>query len=294
MRHRYDCPLRWADLDPNRHINNVKYVDYLQEARSALLTDCLRAAGVRRDDDVAYVVARHEVTFVAPLRLSQEPIGIESWVSDTRAASFTLDHEIFRDQPDGTRVVHLRARTVLAPFDRITGMPRRVTAEERAALAPYEEIGGGRCRPVPVEIGPDNGARHPIPVRFSDLDIYRHVNNVKYVEYFQEARIAVFAPLRERLAEFGRVDFVVARTDIDYLTPMVLRSEPYVAYTNICHVGRTSLGMDSVILTPEGDVTCARARSVLVFFDVTTQRATQPPAGYLPALAEALGLELPV
>ena len=26
-------------------------------------------------------------------------------------------------------------------------------------------------------------------VRFSDVDVYGHVNNVKYFEYFQEARI---------------------------------------------------------------------------------------------------------
>ena len=33
MRHLYRCPLRWADLDLLGHVNNVTYVDYLQEAR---------------------------------------------------------------------------------------------------------------------------------------------------------------------------------------------------------------------------------------------------------------------
>ena len=37
VRHRYDCPLRWGDIDQLNHVNNVKYVDYLQEARGALL-----------------------------------------------------------------------------------------------------------------------------------------------------------------------------------------------------------------------------------------------------------------
>ena len=33
MRHVYHCPVRWADLDLLGHVNNVVYVDYLQEAR---------------------------------------------------------------------------------------------------------------------------------------------------------------------------------------------------------------------------------------------------------------------
>ena len=33
MRHVYECPVRWADLDALGHVNNVVYVDYLQEAR---------------------------------------------------------------------------------------------------------------------------------------------------------------------------------------------------------------------------------------------------------------------
>ena len=39
MRHVYECPMRWADLDLLGHVNNVTYVDYLQEAR----VDMLRA-----------------------------------------------------------------------------------------------------------------------------------------------------------------------------------------------------------------------------------------------------------
>ena len=33
------------------------------------------------------------------------------------------------------------------------------------------------------------GTRLPMRVRWSDVDAYGHVNNVKYFEYFQEARI---------------------------------------------------------------------------------------------------------
>ncbi len=41
MRHVYRCPTRWADLDLLGHVNNVVYVDYLQEARVDLVRTML-------------------------------------------------------------------------------------------------------------------------------------------------------------------------------------------------------------------------------------------------------------
>jgi len=38
VRHTSQCPVRWADMDMLRHINNVSYVDYLQEARIDMFT----------------------------------------------------------------------------------------------------------------------------------------------------------------------------------------------------------------------------------------------------------------
>ena len=49
VRHTYECPMRWADLDVLGHVNNVVYVDYLQEAR----VDLFRANGASRIDDPA-------------------------------------------------------------------------------------------------------------------------------------------------------------------------------------------------------------------------------------------------
>ena len=46
MRHVYECPMRWADMDLQGHVNNVIYVDYLQEAR----VDMLRVHAAREGD----------------------------------------------------------------------------------------------------------------------------------------------------------------------------------------------------------------------------------------------------
>ena len=87
------CPLAWADLDLLGHVNNVTYVDYLQEAR----VDMFRThAPDSRADDLAegVVVVRHEVTYVSPLTFSFEPVTIECWVTEVRAASL---HDGLRD-----------------------------------------------------------------------------------------------------------------------------------------------------------------------------------------------------
>src|SRR4051812_49573670 len=117
--------MRWADLDQLGHVNNVVYVDYLQEAR----VDMLRAHG-RGPQALAdgLVVVRHEVTYLKPLTYDFRPVSIECWVTDIKAASFTMAYEIFHDvAPEGgagddahhragDRVVYVRATTVLTPF----------------------------------------------------------------------------------------------------------------------------------------------------------------------------------
>ncbi|HEV8055229.1 MAG TPA: acyl-CoA thioesterase [Nocardioidaceae bacterium] len=138
MRHIFSCPLRWADMDPLGHVNNVVYVDYLQEAR----VDMLRVhAPDRGGEDLAdgVVVVRHEVQYLRPLAFRPQPVRIESWVSSIRAATFTMQYEILDEQPDGTRLTYTRASTVLTPFVFAAERPRRIRPEERAVLERFLE-----------------------------------------------------------------------------------------------------------------------------------------------------------
>jgi acyl-CoA thioester hydrolase len=137
-RHVYLCPLRWADMDSLGHVNNVTYVDYLQEAR----VDMLRVhAPVTGGEQLAEgtVVVRHEVEFLAPLVFRFEPVRIETWVTRIRAASFTMAYEILDVLPDAERRVYARARTVLTPYVFSDERPRRIRDEERTVLDRFLE-----------------------------------------------------------------------------------------------------------------------------------------------------------
>jgi acyl-CoA thioester hydrolase len=140
-RHIYYCPLRWADMDTLGHVNNVVYVDYLQEAR----VDMLRVhAPVQGGEELAegVVVVRHEVEFVHPLVFRFEPVRIETWVTEVRAATFTMAYEILDETPEGERRVYARARSVLTPFVFAQERPRRISAEEREVLGRFLEPAG--------------------------------------------------------------------------------------------------------------------------------------------------------
>src|SRR4051794_41595578 len=111
-------------MDSLGHVNNVTYVDYLQEARVDMLRVHAPASGGEQLAE-GVVVVRHEVEFVHPLVFRFEPVRIESWVTQIRAASFTMAYEILDELADGSRRVYTRARPGLPPHIFAAGRPRR-------------------------------------------------------------------------------------------------------------------------------------------------------------------------
>ncbi len=260
------------------HVNNVTYLDYLQEAR----VDLFRThAPDRGADELAegVVVVRHEVTYTASLTFRFEPIRIECWVTEIRAAAFTVAYEIFETDASGNRVVYLRANTLLAPYVLAEQRPRRLRAEEVVVLERLLEPGDPLRPTVLGEPTLTEGGEYGIQVRFSDLDVYGHVNNVLYLEYFQEARIQLLARARAKGGQ-DTLSLVVAQTDVDYKRPILLRPEPYLCRTWVSRVGNTSLTFDSLIL--DGAQVLASARVVGVCLDSATGRPTPVPAGLRP------------
>lgn len=115
-------------MDAYGHVNNVVFLRYLEEARIDFL--------FRPDKDFQQgsVVARHEIDYKRQLVHRHSPVDIELWVTQIRAASFTLTYEV----KDGD-VLYVRASTVIVPYDFEAGRPRRITTEEREFLEGYRD-----------------------------------------------------------------------------------------------------------------------------------------------------------
>jgi acyl-CoA thioester hydrolase len=273
-------------MDLLGHVNNVTYVDYLQEARiDMLLTHSPDSRVVDLAEGV--VVVRHDVEYLRPLTFRHGPVTIESWVTRIRAATFTMAYEVFDETPEG-RVVYVRAKTLLTPFVFAEERPRRLHQSERDALTRFladDEMPPGSVMTPPRVT--ENGT-FPLQVRFSDVDVYGHVNNVKYFEFFQEARIDYMSRIWRTLPEdTARVPMVIAQMDVDYRHPILFRLEPYVVYSWVSHVGTSSFVIESEIR--EGERLFSRARVVLVTFDRKSQRAAPAAEAY----RELLEAELP-
>ncbi len=259
-------------MDQLGHVNNVAYVDYLQEAR----VDMLRVHPPTPGGEAlasGVVVVRQEVQYLSPLVFRQEPVGIEMWVTEVRAAAFTMAYEVYDDLPEGRRV-YVRARSVLTPYDFERERPRRLTADERHVLSRFVDPAPAPLTPtvaVDETTAEERQHRYRCAVRFSDVDAYRHVNNVTYFEYYQEARIGLLASLG-RLGG-GPADLfgvVVAQADVDYRRPMFFREEAYAVETWVSRVGGASFVVDGQIL--DGGELLSRSRIAMVAFDPATQR----------------------
>ena len=259
MRHVYECQIRRADLHGDGTVGNVTYVDYLQEARLDLLR--YHETSPTPNPGEGLVVVRTVVDYERPIRLADAPLLIDTWVSEVRAASFTVAYELRTEAG-----VHARATTVLTPFVFETGRPRRLTADERARLEttsdepPFPDA--RRERPAAWS---EDAYRRPIQVRFSDVDLLGHVNNVRYFDYVHEAQVEVMTGVFQEARISGTVDMVVARSEMDHVGQMNVRPEAYDVWSRVAAVGRTSVTFESEIR--DGERVMARSRVVEVNVD---------------------------
>jgi acyl-CoA thioester hydrolase len=252
-RHRYSCQMRWGDMDAQGHVNNAVYLDYLQEARvDFLLTGPPALANMLT---AGVLVVSHQVEYLAPVVFGVRPLTIELWVDSVGGSRFAVGYEVF----DG-ELLAARARTAVVPFDLATDTLRRLTPEERAPLTAHLEP-APPLRPLPRMRWTGRDHSYPFAIRWSDLDSYGHVNNVKYYDYIQEARIALVV---ESLGWTEEDVWLVVRQDLDYLKPLDFRTEPFEVRTVVAAIGSRSFTLAAEIRDPASQAVFTAARTVLV------------------------------
>lgn len=123
-----------------------------------------------------------------------------------------------------------------------------------------------------------------VQVRWGDSDRLGHVNNTKYAEYMQEARILF---LKAKLAPLGgRPGYLVVRKmTIEFLVPVTDQSGPLQIDVVTTHVGTSSFTVRHVIRDNAG-VECAFGDALMVGFDAATEKS-RPLADSERAVLEA-------
>ncbi|UFU05319.1 acyl-CoA thioesterase [Ruania halotolerans] len=141
--------------------------------------------------------------------------------------------------------------------------------------------------------------RVPVPMRWSDVDAYGHVNNAAMLTLLEEARIATFwADGSEGPAVGTKVltagptatSFtLVARQEIEYLAPLDYSQEPVPVDLWVGRIGGASLEVCYEVYSPAGAL-CAKAATSIVMVDAATgrpRRLADSERGALEALLEA-------
>lgn len=263
-------PLRWVDLDAQGHVNNAVVADYLQEAR----VDWLLSGPNAHLLGTSTMVVAHQVEYLGPVAFGVDPVEVELRVGSVGAARFTLGYSVVQD---GRELA--RARSVLCLFDYAAMRPRRMTSAERGWFAaqagevePFASLGRW-------QVG-ERAHSYDFVVRWSDLDPYGHVNNVRVFDFVAEARIRMNpdddgSTRMHAAAEQGLL-WMVARQDVDYVGQIAHRVEPYRVRSAVARVGRTSVTIVAQVEDPLDNAVLVRTRTVLVCGDASGRPVPLP------------------
>ncbi|HEU4674685.1 MAG TPA: thioesterase family protein [Motilibacteraceae bacterium] len=128
----FRCPMRWSDMDAYGHVNNTRFLTYLEEARIEMFQELAeRARGEDGLLSTGVLVARHEIRYLRPLVHRTEPVPIDVWVTKIGGASFDVGYEVHDDEG---AVVYARAASTMVPYDFVNERPRRLRPHEREFL----------------------------------------------------------------------------------------------------------------------------------------------------------------
>jgi acyl-CoA thioester hydrolase len=133
-KHHIEVDVRFADVDMFDHVNNAKYLTYIESARVAYYTE---VTGLTDPRTFNMTVARAEIDFLAPAFYGQR-LHVLSRAGRIGTKSWTLQHEI-RDAESGETLA--RASTVNVYFHHKSGKSHPLPSEIVEAIERFEGRG---------------------------------------------------------------------------------------------------------------------------------------------------------
>jgi acyl-CoA thioester hydrolase len=116
--------------------------------------------------------------------------------------------------------------------------------------------------------------RVDVPLRWSDMDAYGHVNNVQFLRLLEDARVIGFQEWFGQDRSLLNEGVLVARHEIEYLAPLQFRHAPIAVDMWATQVGGASFDLGYEVRDPAGvgEGLYARAETSLVVYDFATSR----------------------
>ena len=143
---------------------------------------------------------------------------------------------------------------------------RRVCQTNRSApgFAPAARMRAVSSRPYCVNV----------PLRWSDMDAYGHVNNVQFLRLLEDARVTGFKEWFGQERSLLDEGVLVARHEIEYIAPLTFRHAPIAVEMWVTKMGGAGFDIGYDVRDPEevGTGHYARAETSLVVYDFAESR----------------------
>jgi acyl-CoA thioester hydrolase len=130
--HRVTDVIRYADLDPQGHVNNAVFSTYFETGRVALFRDPDLGIGV---PDATYVLVRQEIDFLHELHWPGN-VEIGTGLAELGRSSFTVAQTIFHGDTCAAA-----GRATLVMLDTATRRARPLTQDAIARLEKWKYRG---------------------------------------------------------------------------------------------------------------------------------------------------------
>ncbi len=119
---------------------------------------------------------------------------------------------------------------------------------------------------------------HPIEVRYGDLDPQGHVNNAKYLTFFEQVRVQymIHLGLYAQDQSFKKVGVIVADVHIAFLAPIYYGDDVKVG-VRISKLGNKSITTEQAIVNNASGQEMAKGEVVTVAFDYQSEKTISIP-----------------
>ena len=129
----HEIEVRYGDLDPQAHVNNAKFLTYMEQGRIAYIRDLGLWDG-RSFFDIGIILAEARVTFLAPIYFGQKvKVGVR--VSEIGNKSMTMEY-VLLDSESGEKLA--TGSSVLVAYDYRLAQSRPIPDHWREVIKRFE------------------------------------------------------------------------------------------------------------------------------------------------------------
>lgn len=114
--------------------------------------------------------------------------------------------------------------------------------------------------------------RLPIQVRFSDVDVVGHVNNIIYFAYYDTGKAAFITQILGRSVTWDEVDTVVANVDCAFIAP-IFYGENIEVLTTCTGIHDKSFKLLQMLRNADSGEVKSVCETIMVSFDPNTQKS---------------------